>query len=92
MNTFQSIRGIISRTLRRKTRTETNYKGCTRIDRLRNEDIRNELGIFPLHENLQNIETNGKYINKGWNRLAFYFKPIDIIRLIDKIQEDQKKS
>jgi hypothetical protein len=25
-------------------------KGCTRLDQIRNEDIRNELGIYPLSE------------------------------------------
>jgi hypothetical protein len=30
-------------------------KGCTGTDHLRNEDIRNELGIFPLHK-LQKIK------------------------------------
>jgi hypothetical protein len=27
-------------------------KGCTRFDQIRNEDIRNELGISPLSENI----------------------------------------
>jgi hypothetical protein len=27
-------------------------KGCTRLDQIRNEDIRNELGISPLSENI----------------------------------------
>jgi hypothetical protein len=37
-------------------------KGCTRQDRLRNEDIRNELGIEPIQDKLsiyrQNWETH----------------------------------
>jgi hypothetical protein len=27
-----------------------NVKGCTRLDQIRNEDIRNDLGISPLNE------------------------------------------
>jgi hypothetical protein len=27
-------------------------KGCTRLDQIRNEDIRNELGISPLSEKI----------------------------------------
>jgi hypothetical protein len=58
-------------------------KGCTRTDQLRNEDTRNELGVFLFVETLQNIKTNGKSICKGWNTLAFHFKPINILRLLD---------
>jgi hypothetical protein len=35
-------------------------KGCTRHDRLRNEDIRDELGIEPLRDKLNNYRKNGK--------------------------------
>jgi hypothetical protein len=31
-------------------------KGCTRLDQIRNEDIRNELGIFPLRETNNRIQ------------------------------------
>jgi hypothetical protein len=31
-------------------------KGCTRLDQIRNEDIRNELGISPLSENNNRIQ------------------------------------
>jgi hypothetical protein len=34
-------------------------KGCTRLDQVRNEDIRKELGIFPLSENI--IEYRNKW-------------------------------
>jgi hypothetical protein len=27
-------------------------KGCTKIDRLRNEDVQNEVGILPLYEKI----------------------------------------
>jgi hypothetical protein len=89
LSKFQKICGVISRTLKKKTRKETNLKfyrimavpvllygsetwiprkrdwnmiqaaeikylrtvkGCTRLDHIRNEDIRNELGISPLRE------------------------------------------
>jgi hypothetical protein len=33
-------------------------KGCTRLDQIRNEDIRNELGISPLREKI--IEYSNK--------------------------------
>jgi hypothetical protein len=42
---------------------EMNYlrtvKGCTRLDRIRNEDIMNELGISPLSEKI--IECRNKW-------------------------------
>jgi hypothetical protein len=41
-------------------RDERTVKGCTRLDQIRNEDIRNELGISPLSEKLI------QYRNK-WN-------------------------
>jgi hypothetical protein len=31
-------------------------KGCTRLDQIRNEDIRNELGITPLGEKKNRIQ------------------------------------
>jgi hypothetical protein len=31
-------------------------KGCTGLDQMRNEDIRNELGISPLSENNNRIQ------------------------------------
>jgi hypothetical protein len=31
-------------------------KGCTRLDQIRNEDIRNELGISPLSEKNNRIQ------------------------------------
>jgi hypothetical protein len=34
-------------------------KGCTRLDQIRNEDIRNELGISPLGEKI--IEYRNKW-------------------------------
>jgi hypothetical protein len=34
-------------------------KGCTRLDQIRNEDIRNELGISPLNEKI--IEYRNKW-------------------------------
>jgi hypothetical protein len=34
-------------------------KGCTRLDQIRNEDIRNELGISPLSEKI--IEYRNKW-------------------------------
>jgi hypothetical protein len=35
-------------------------KGCTRLDQIRNEDIRNELGISPLSEKLIEYRNNWK--------------------------------
>jgi hypothetical protein len=40
-------------------------KGCTMIDQLRNENMRNELSGFPSYETSQDIETNIIYIFKG---------------------------
>jgi hypothetical protein len=35
-------------------------KGCTRLDQIRNEDIRNELGISPLSENITEYRNKWK--------------------------------
>jgi hypothetical protein len=35
-------------------------KGCARHDRLRNEDIRNELGVEPIQDKLSNYRENWK--------------------------------
>jgi hypothetical protein len=91
LSKFQNVCGVIARTLKKKTRKETNLKfykiiavpvllygsetwtlrkrdwnriqatekkylrtvkGCTRLNQIRNEDMRNELGISPLSEKL----------------------------------------
>jgi hypothetical protein len=36
----------------------TAVKGCTRHDSLRNEDIRNELGVEPIQDKLSNYREN----------------------------------
>jgi hypothetical protein len=42
-------------------------KGCTRLDRIRNnEDIRAELNIYSINERLQIIETDGKTTSIEW--------------------------
>jgi hypothetical protein len=48
-------------------------KGCTRLDQIRNEDIRNELGISPLTEKKWNTGIKGKNICKEWNIPAFRY-------------------
>jgi hypothetical protein len=54
-------------------------KGCTRLDQIRNEDIRNELGISPLSEKIMtNSGINGKHICKEWNIPAFHYRHINI--------------
>jgi hypothetical protein len=40
---------------------------------------------------LQNIDTNGKYICQRWNRLAFHFKPINIVYLVEETYEDKEE-
>jgi hypothetical protein len=35
-------------------------KGCTRLDQIRNEDIRNELGISPLSEKITEYRNKWK--------------------------------
>jgi hypothetical protein len=35
-------------------------KGCTRVDQIRNEDIRNELGISPLSEKITEYRNKWK--------------------------------
>jgi hypothetical protein len=45
-------------------------KGCTRLDQIRNEDVRNELGISPLSE--KNTGINGKHICKECIPLQAY--------------------
>jgi hypothetical protein len=36
------------------------------------------------------METNGKYISKGWNILAFHCKLTNTILLVDETYEDQE--
>jgi hypothetical protein len=40
---------------------------------------------------LQNIKTDGKYICKGWNRLAFHYKPTNTVLLVNETEEDQEE-
>jgi hypothetical protein len=40
---------------------------------------------------IQNIYTNGKYFNQGWNRLASRFKPVHTVNLVDERLEDQEE-
>lgn len=41
---------------------------------------------------MKNItEINRKHIFKGSNRLAFHFKPVNIVGMVDETQEDQEK-
>jgi hypothetical protein len=40
-------------------------KGCTKIDQLRNEDIRNELGIPPLYEKITEYRDKWKIYLQG---------------------------
>jgi hypothetical protein len=51
----------------------TTVKGCTRTDQLRNEDIRNELGIFPLYEKITEYRDRRKiYLQRvEQNRILF---------------------
>jgi hypothetical protein len=61
---------------------ETKYlrtvKGCIRLDQIRNEDVRNELGIFSLSGKKKNTGINGKHMCKEWNTPAFHYRHINI--------------
>jgi hypothetical protein len=59
-------------------------KGCIKTDQLRNEDIRNDLGIFPLYENITEFKDKWKIFCNGSNRLEFYFKPINVILPVEE--------
>jgi hypothetical protein len=52
-------------------------KGCTRLDQIRNEDIRNELGISPLSEKIIEYRNTWK-ANLQWNIPAFHYRHINI--------------
>jgi hypothetical protein len=52
-------------------------KGCTRLSQIRNEDIRNELGISPLSEKIIKYGVNGKHICKEWNIPPFHYRHIN---------------
>jgi hypothetical protein len=45
------------------------------------------LDTFPLDENITEHADKRKCICNGWNRLAFYNKPINVVRLVDETQE-----
>jgi hypothetical protein len=51
--------GLIQYVPQLKLRYIITIKGCTRLDYIRNEDIRNELGICPLSEKI--IEYRNKW-------------------------------
>jgi hypothetical protein len=59
-------------------------KGCNKIDQLINEDIRNQFRIPPLYKQMTEYRDNGKYIYKGWNRLAFHYKPTNTVLLVNE--------
>jgi hypothetical protein len=44
------------------------------------------------YNTIKNTERNGKYVSKGWNRFAVHFKHMNIVRLVEETQEDQKGS
>jgi hypothetical protein len=52
-------------------------KGCTILDQIGNEDIRNELGISPLSEKIIEYR-KGTHICKEWNIPAFHYRHINI--------------
>jgi hypothetical protein len=56
-------------------------KGCTRLDEIRNEDIRNEMGISPLSEKIIEYRINGYHICKELNKPAFHYRHININHL-----------
>jgi hypothetical protein len=53
-------------------------KGCTRLDQIRNEDIRNELGISPLSEKIIEYRNKWKHIRKEWYIPTFHYRHINI--------------
>jgi hypothetical protein len=59
-------------------------EGCTMTNKLKTYDIQNGCVSSLYKTNLQNMEADGKYIHKGWSRLAFHWKPPDIIRVVEE--------
>jgi hypothetical protein len=55
-----------------------NVKGCTRLDQIRNEDIRNELGIFPLCEKIIEYRNKWKIHLQRMENTTFHYRHINI--------------
>jgi hypothetical protein len=67
-----------------------NVKSFPRTHQLRDEDIRNYLGTFLVSKKFTGYRENGKYICKGWDRIAFHFMPLNFARLVDETEEYQE--
>jgi hypothetical protein len=65
-------------------------KGCNRLDQIRNEDIRNELGISSKRKN-NRTRINGKHICKEWNIPTFHYRHININHLEKETWIDQEE-
>jgi hypothetical protein len=63
---------------------QRNVKGFIRTDQLRDEDIRNYLGTSFVYKKITEHRENGKCICNGWGRIAFHFKPINVVHLVDE--------
>jgi hypothetical protein len=48
------------------------------LDQIRNEDVRNGLGISLLSEKIIEYRNKGKHICKEWNTPAFHYRYINI--------------
>lgn len=46
-------------------------KSCTRIDRIRNEDIKNEENLFDLNKRIKKTKKNGNNTSREWKRTAY---------------------
>lgn len=47
---------------------------------------------FLYMKNMTEFRDKRKCVTKGWNRLTFLFKPINIVGVVIEIQEDQEKA
>jgi hypothetical protein len=64
-------------------------KGCTRLDQIRNEDIRNELGISPLSEKTIEYRNKWKAYLQRMEHTAFHYRQININHPENETQVDQ---
>jgi hypothetical protein len=64
-------------------------EGCTRLDKIRNEDIRNELGISPLSKKIIEYRNKWKAHLHGIEHPAFHYR--HIISTIQKTRHRQTK-
>jgi hypothetical protein len=62
-----------------------------KTDQLRNQDLPNGVISSLCTKSITEFKDK-KFSSKGWNRLSFLFKSVNIVGVVNETQEDQEKS